>query len=182
MLEGLIGKDDLHHFDCSLYYDISFEDLAEVVKVDERFQAIKHSNDFMYATSTEGMYGKFAILNVTPMGAPRANQGKSWFARGKNYMMFKDKLREEIERVGFKVKNGYLDLIFCMPIPNIERGSKRSVREKVSRHGQPHRQKPDVDNILKGFMDAMFTDDAMIYRVTAIKVWTFKPGIILCLR
>lgn len=181
-LEGLLNKKPLEDFSCKVCYEVRNEDLQEVIKVDDRYRAVVHSLNYLYAKTEEEKRGVFTVLNVTPMGAPRANQGKSWFVRGKKYMQFKDKLREEIDRVGFEVKTGYLDLIFCMPIPSVERGSKRSIREKISRLGHPHRQKPDIDNLVKGFMDTILKEDGLIYRVNAVKVWTTEPGIIICLK
>lgn len=46
----------------------------------------------------------------------------------------------------------------------------------------PHRQKPDVDNLVKAFLDAaqdggMLIDDSIVYSVTATKYWGHSPQI-----
>jgi Holliday junction resolvase RusA-like endonuclease len=43
--------------------------------------------------------------------------------------------------------------------------------------GQPHQSKPDIDNLIKGFMDALLKDDARIWEVRASKVWDVSGGI-----
>ena len=37
--------------------------------------------------------------------------------------------------------------------------------------GRPHQQKPDVDNLLKALMDALFDDDCKVWSVAVSKVW-----------
>ena len=37
--------------------------------------------------------------------------------------------------------------------------------------GQPHQQTPDIDNLEKGIMDALFEEDKKVHRVLASKVW-----------
>jgi Holliday junction resolvase RusA-like endonuclease len=38
--------------------------------------------------------------------------------------------------------------------------------------GEPHTSKPDIDNIAKGIMDALFTNDSCVYKLEAEKYWT----------
>jgi Holliday junction resolvase RusA-like endonuclease len=37
--------------------------------------------------------------------------------------------------------------------------------------GQPHQQRPDIDNLAKGVMDALASEDSYIYELHATKVW-----------
>ena len=46
----------------------------------------------------------------------------------------------------------------------------------------PHHQKPDVDNLVKAFLDAaqdggMLVDDSVVYSITAKKYWGPSPKI-----
>jgi Holliday junction resolvase RusA-like endonuclease len=43
--------------------------------------------------------------------------------------------------------------------------------------GRPHQSKPDIDNLLKGFMDALLEDDARIWEVKASKLWGVNGSI-----
>ncbi len=37
--------------------------------------------------------------------------------------------------------------------------------------GQPHRQKPDIDNMLKAVYDSLLEDDSIVYSVQTEKYW-----------
>ncbi|AIV30125.1 endodeoxyribonuclease RusA [Enterobacter cloacae] len=37
--------------------------------------------------------------------------------------------------------------------------------------GQPHQQKPDLDNLKKSLLDALFEDDSHIWDARTSKVW-----------
>jgi len=36
---------------------------------------------------------------------------------------------------------------------------------------KPHQQKPDIDNLLKGWMDALYRNDQIIWKVQVEKRW-----------
>nr|ABZ05876.1 hypothetical protein ALOHA_HF400048F7ctg1g1 [uncultured marine microorganism HF4000_48F7] len=56
-------------------------------------------------------------------------------------------------------------------------------RRREAKHvGKPCQSKPDLDNVLKGFMDALRTDDASVYAVSASKFWSEQPGVVLSVR
>jgi len=86
------------------------------------------------------------------------------------YRQFKDDLREVIK--------GELDprfkIVFHVPLPK-----SWSEKKKIAFDGQPHQVKPDVDNYLKAFMDAMSSDDSYIYDVHCQKYWAREGKITL---
>ena len=43
--------------------------------------------------------------------------------------------------------------------------------------GKPHTKKPDIDNLIKALLDAVFSDDAHVHTVHAEKVWGDKGEI-----
>jgi Holliday junction resolvase RusA-like endonuclease len=43
--------------------------------------------------------------------------------------------------------------------------------------GRPHQSKPDIDNLLKGFMDALLDEDARIWKVRVSKIWGYEGEI-----
>jgi Holliday junction resolvase RusA-like endonuclease len=43
--------------------------------------------------------------------------------------------------------------------------------------GKPHKQKPDIDNFVKGLMDAMLIDDAGVHTIFATKIWSIYGGV-----
>lgn len=58
------------------------------------------------------------------------------------------------------------DVLFWMPMPKSWSQSKK--RQMV---GQPHRAKPDLDNLLKGLGDALYGDDSVIAEIKVAKLW-----------
>ena len=56
------------------------------------------------------------------------------------------------------------------------------LRAKAVEYGKPCKSKPDLDNVLKGFMDALRTNDASVYAVSASKFWSEQPGVVLSVR
>jgi Holliday junction resolvase RusA-like endonuclease len=64
---------------------------------------------------------------------------------------------------------------FYMPIP-------QSLSKKVHEN-DPHIKKPDIDNLVKMYLDAMnqmvFKDDSLIYRTSAIKVYSVSPRTVI---
>ena len=43
--------------------------------------------------------------------------------------------------------------------------------------GKPHQQRPDIDNLVKGLMDALLEEDSHIHTVYAKKIWAEKGSI-----
>jgi Holliday junction resolvase RusA-like endonuclease len=54
-----------------------------------------------------------------------------------------------------------------------------SKKKRVAMAGQYHQQKPDIDNLLKAYMDAFHTDDAHVAIIHAGKYWTDGGGYIV---
>jgi Holliday junction resolvase RusA-like endonuclease len=68
-----------------------------------------------------------------------------------------------------------LRLTFVIPMPPSWSGKKKFVMA-----GTPHRQRPDLDNLVKGLLDS-FGEDAQIWRIEAEKRWANEgePGYVL---
>lgn len=59
------------------------------------------------------------------------------------------------------------ELRFYLPLP----------KSKPGNAGQPHEQKPDVDNLIKATMDALLpAGDQKVFRVVATKFWEDAHG------
>lgn len=52
-------------------------------------------------------------------------------------------------------------------------------KKKQAMLGQYHQQKPDIDNLIKGFLDAFHVDDAHVAVVHAGKYWAESGSIVL---
>jgi Holliday junction resolvase RusA-like endonuclease len=65
---------------------------------------------------------------------------------------------------------GRIKASFWLPMP-----ASWSVAKRATMAGQPHRQKPDLDNLIKALLDALYSDDSGIYSVEAYKMWAVEP-------
>ena len=56
--------------------------------------------------------------------------------------------------------------IFTLPMPK-----SWSKKKRENMRGRPHRQKPDVDNLCKALLDALYTDDCVVWDIAIRKIW-----------
>ena len=114
----------------------------------------------------EGAMLERVYLPVTPVAKPRMTRADKWKKRKcvLKYREFCDSLREAWGDRTFPPAGAHL--IFHLPMPK-----SWSKKKKAEMIGQPHQQKPDVDNMLKAFLDALHTDDAHIYDLRGSKYW-----------
>lgn len=103
------------------------------------------------------------IINIDPVPKPRMTQSDRWKKRQccLNYWEFKDKIRKEI-----KALPEHPRITFYIEMPASWSKKKRS--EMLM---QPHKQKPDIDNLIKALFDAVYGEDSHIWNVYAEKRW-----------
>lgn len=104
---------------------------------------------------------------------PRMTRADRWKKRPcvVNYFNFKDRIRQQAERQNF-TPGGSLVISFYLPMP--ESWSKK---KKERMENQPHRVRPDIDNLIKSLLDALLKDDKHIWNVRAWKWWSYLPRI-----
>ncbi len=100
---------------------------------------------------------------ITPVPKPRQTQSDRWKVRPcvARYRAFADECRVRGVMIDDSVK-----VRFGISMP-----TSWSKRKRESMDGQPHQQRPDIDNLLKALMDAILPDDAFVWFVWAQKVW-----------
>jgi Holliday junction resolvase RusA-like endonuclease len=125
---------------------------------------------------------RFEIKNIEPMGAVRmTTRGKYVKDNAKRYLNYKSIIYSEVlsqlngvyapmdEAIG-------ISIVFHMPIP-----ASWSKKKKVEAVGKFCTTKPDVDNLLKGLLDALngllWVDDNRIVAVDVRKEYAEIPGI-----
>jgi len=109
---------------------------------------------------------------ILPMGKPRMTRSDRWRRRPcvLRYRAFKEEVR--IRRVTVPAHDA--SITFVLPMPKSWPQAKRDALD-----GQPHQQKPDVDNLLKALLDAVYDDDAHVASCSASKVWGEKGAIVI---
>ena len=97
------------------------------------------------------------IYPITPCPAPRMTAADKWQKRPRvlRYRAFRDEVRAHRVVLG----NG-ARVTFWMPMP-----ASWSEAKRVRQDGQPHQQRPDIDNLLKALLDAIYEDDAGIWHI-----------------
>lgn len=102
------------------------------------------------------------------MGYVRQTRADRWKKRPcvLRYWEYRDKLQLLAKEKGFEVPASGLSLLFVLPIP-----PSVSRKESVRRSGNPHQQKPDVDNLIKAFLDALCEEDSYVWDIRGRKMW-----------
>ena len=118
------------------------------------------------------------VFQVPPQTAPRMTRRDRWKKRPcvVRYFEYRDQLRAKAVEYGITLPNAFT-VTFYMAMPK-----SWSKKKKAAHVGKPCQSKPDLDNVLKGFMDALRTDDASVYAVSASKFWSEQPGVVLSVR
>ena len=106
------------------------------------------------------------IINVNPHTKPRMTVRDRWAKRKccLDYFAFRDIVKEAIkdEDIGDR-----LDITFLVPMPKSWSKKKRLIYQD-----KPKQTRPDLDNFVKGLLDATHEEDATIWDITARKLWT----------
>lgn len=123
---------------------------------------------------------KSFIIHVEPMGAVRFTRAqmfsktlpKTKRASIDRYFVFKKAVQDQV----VEQNNGELPHIpdeaicfFYLPMPD-----SWSEAKKAEMNGTPHRPKPDRDNIEKGVLDALFSNDSAVWKGSQEKRWCYR--------
>lgn len=105
-----------------------------------------------------------AEYEIVPIPKPRQTQADKWKLRPPvvRYRRFADELRF----MNFSVESGdHISFYMLMP-------SNWSKKKKLSMENTPHRNKPDIDNLLKSVLDSVLTEDKHIWKISCAKYWS----------
>lgn len=109
-------------------------------------------------------------IYVEPMGAPRQTRADSW--RDRPVVLRYRAVKDLIRKSGITLQDGD-GLTFHCSMPK-----SWSKKKKLAMNGQAKTTKPDLDNMLKTVMDAMFEQDEHIWHLSHLKkVWSDNPRI-----
>lgn len=110
------------------------------------------------------------ILPIEPVPKPRMTQRDRWAKRPAvvRYYAFCDELRALYKG---EVPEQVM-LVFNVPMPK-----SWSKTKQLEMEGQPHKQRPDIDNLVKAVLDALCEDDSYVHTVVATKIWAKEGSI-----
>ena len=114
-------------------------------------------------------------FNIKPCPKPRMTRADRWKKRPivLKYWEFCKEL--EIQAYKHKYKPGdRVSLIFYIPM-----AKSWSKNKKELMLGKPHKAKPDIDNLVKAFLDALLDEDSYVYSITAEKYWSNNGSIVV---
>lgn len=87
--------------------------------------------------------------------------------RLQKYNKYKLDVRNYCDLNQIKIPESGAHIIFYMPVPASWRPGKKQLHNL-----QPHKSKPDLDNLIKALKDAIFKEDKCIWDYHLSKVWT----------
>lgn len=149
--------------------------LEQAMKFNETWPEFKHIDDIPRP-------GHKWIFPITPIPAPRMTQGQlkllhihdvaltrtdlATKRRLQKYFSFKEALAHLAKKQRFKLPDHGFHITFYLPHrlkgPELE--------------DTPHQQKPDLDNLVKAFKDALSAKDQIIWDYRISKRWTIGDG------
>ena len=108
-------------------------------------------------------------IAVTQVAKPRMTQRDKWQQRPCVL-----KYRAYCDEVRLMVKSGppQVSVSFHMPMPK-----SWSKKKKERMDGTPHLNRPDLDNLVKAWCDALYPEDSVIWSIHATKFWSYKGSI-----
>lgn len=125
-------------------------------------------------------------MNLTPRSHLRTTQGDRIYfripreklrpeglkrlERIEKYNNYKINLLAAAKKKRFTIPPSGLCLTFYFPTPK-----SWSKKKQTAHHGMLMQSRPDIDNIIKGFFDALVSEDKHIANITATKRWAYYP-------
>lgn len=118
-------------------------------------------------------FNKIYQIEIEPISYVRRTKADSWKKRPAvvKYYAYKNLLAFLLNRMGYKQEEK-LNIIFYLPIP-------KSFRNREIYHLKEHHKKPDLDNLVKAFLDAVAKQDNYICQINATKLYSLSPQIIV---
>lgn len=129
-------------------------------------------------TPFDGIKAGRYFFDLTPIAKPRQTQSDKWRQRPAvmAYRRFADELRAQAAAQAFVLPDAFWSVQFLLPMPQ-----SWSKRKRAEHLGAAHRQKPDIDNLLKAVLDSLRPqDDSGVWDLRGLtKVWADHGAIII---
>lgn len=113
------------------------------------------------------------VYNIEPCPKPRMTRSDKWNKRPR-VMRYRD-FCNQVQAAGIKVPESGATITFVLPMPKTW-----SKKKKAEMLGQPHQTTPDLDNLLKALLDAIYDNDSGVWNVMRLeKRWGLTGQIII---
>ena len=109
-------------------------------------------------------------INVAPCSKPRMTRADKWKKRPSvvKFFAFRDAVKQSsVHNIALES----FDIEFYIQMPK-----SWSKKKKELHNGNPHKQRPDLDNYIKAWCDSVFEEDSVVWRFKASKRWTDQEG------
>lgn len=110
------------------------------------------------------------IFHLNPAAKPRMVRSDKWKKRSATdrYWAFKDQLILQANLSGLQSLPDSIEMLtFVVPMPDSWSEKKKALNDKT-----PHKQRPDLDNMLKALQDCLCKEDNYIWCIGRLtKVW-----------
>ncbi len=128
-----------------------------------------------HASSPSTTPGLSITVVGEPLGKPRMTRRDTWKERACviRYRQWCDKIRFV---AGWTKKASLVEPTTLRMIAYFAIPASWPLQKREAAIGQPHQQKPDIDNICKGVMDALIENDQYIYKLHGQKYWDDGQG------
>lgn len=110
---------------------------------------------------------KFMVIPLRPFPAPRMTRYSKFTDRAQQYARWKRDVSWFCKINGFSLPDSQLNLSF------------RFQTRHPGRWGEPHSFKPDLDNLVKAFFDALCSRDQTVTQFSCDKKWSERDEIIV---
>lgn len=111
------------------------------------------------------------IYSITPVPKPRMTQRDKW-AKRPAVMRYRD-FADGVRLLNIRVPESGASIVFGLPMPK-----SWSKKKRLAMDGQPHQQKPDIDNLLKALLDSIYAEDCGVYHIGGMGKYWSKDGYI----
>lgn len=105
---------------------------------------------------------------MTPVSKPRMTQRDKWLDPPRpcvaRYRAYADRVRAVAGVSHFDMPEAGAAICFHIPMPKSWSKSRRAAKR-----GTPHRQKPDLDNLVKAVFDALLGEDCTIWHLASVE-------------
>lgn len=117
------------------------------------------------------------IFNINPIPKIRMVASDKWKKRPAvlRYWAYKDELVKQAKELNYTIPDVLENVTFQIEMP-----ASWSQKKRVLMDGKPHQQTPDLDNLIKSFLDCLASEDKQIHTFKNIsKVWGLTGQIII---